>query len=197
MTRTGGRGGALIVVDMQNAFIDPARGAPVAGAAEVVRAVNARIEDAVREGRPIFYTRDIDPTGRAGKGGGHDERMHPDVSIRGTVVDKGPGHRGGFSGFVLASTALEGGNPGGGGLSRLAPLLHDAAVDEVEVVGVAADVCVASTAVDAVRLGYRATVDLDAAAFVHAHPRGDQAAIDDLRATGVHIDPKPPPRDRP
>lgn len=178
---------ALIVVDMQNAFLDPTHGAAVPGSDDVVRAVNIRVDHAARDGRPLFYTRDIDPTGRTA--GGHDARMHPDLSVRGPVVDKGPGHRGGFSGFVLASTALPDGRPGGGGLSRLAVLLKAAGVDHVEVVGVAADVCVAATAVDAVRLGYRASVDLDASAFVHAHPHGDQAAVDDLRAAGVRIEP--------
>ena len=177
---------ALIVVDMQNAFLDPTNGVPVSGSDDLVRAVNARVDRAVRDQRHIFYTRDVDPTGHLGDG--HDERMHPEVSIRGPVVDKGPGQRGGFSGFVLASTSLQDGRPGGGGLSPLAGLLCAAGVGHVEVVGVAADVCVSATAVDAVRLGYRASVNLDASAFVHAHPHGDQAAVDDLRAAGVHIE---------
>lgn len=58
---------------------------------------------------------------------------------------------------------------------------------EVIVVGIAADVCVASTAVDAVRLGYAATVDLGATAFVHAHPDGDAAAVTEPRAAGVRV----------
>src|SRR5699024_2714259 len=170
---------ALIVVDMQNAFIDPTKGAPVSGAAETVLAVNYCIEDAIREQRPIFYTRDIDPTGQPGKGG-HDDEMHPDVLIRGTVIDKGPGSHGEFSGFLLAAPKLTGGWPGRGGLSKLAPLLLKAAVHEVEVVGVAADVCVASTAADAVTLSYRVTVNLAASAFVHAHPSGNDAAVRDM-----------------
>lgn len=178
---------ALIVVDMQNAFITPTDGPGVTGAARVVAEVNRRVDAAAASGWPIFYTRDVDPTGRAAAGDGYNEAMHSEVRISGTVVDKGPGSRGGFSGFVLAATALAGGRPGGGGLSSLAGLLREAGVDDVVVVGLAADVCVASTAVDAVRLGYTAMIDLDATAFVHAHPDGDAAAVADLRAGGVRI----------
>lgn len=179
----------LIVVDMQNAFIAPSHGTGVPGAAEVIDMVNHRVAAAVAQGQPIFYTRDIDPTGHAATGNGYDEAMHPDVRISGPIVDKGPGSMGGFSGFVLAATALPNGQPGAGGLSALPQLLRQMQVEAVTVVGLAADVCVASTAVDAVRLGYTASVDLDATAFVHVHPGGDNATIAELIASGVRVTP--------
>lgn len=55
------------------------------------------------------------------------------------------------------------------------------------VVGIATDVCVAATARDAVRLGYPATVLVQAGAFVHAHPEGDRAALVQLRGAGVTV----------
>lgn len=177
----------LIVVDMQNAFIAPSDGAGVPGAERVIDEVNRRVTAAVAAGHPIFYTRDIDPTGRAANGNGYNEAIHSDVLISGPIVDKGPGSLGGFSGFVLAATALPHGQPGGGGLSALPQLLRQSRVDEVTVVGLAADVCVASTAVDAVRLGYAASIDLDATAFVHVHPRGDDAFVTELIDSGVRI----------
>lgn len=100
------------------------------------------------------------------------------------MVPKGPGRSGGFSGFVLAGQ----GPPGAGGLSPLAGHLRAAGVDAVVVVGLAADVCVSATAIDARRLGYTVTVPLTATAFVHAHPGGDDAAIAELRAAGVTVE---------
>lgn len=165
---------ALIVVDMQNLFAD--------GRPQVVEAVNRRVGDAVERGWPVFYTRDVAPTELpAGDPDGRTD-LHSGLDVRGTVVPKGPGMSGGFSGFVLAE---EDTGPGDGGLSSLAGLLRREGVANVEVVGIAADVCVAATARDAVRLGYQVSVPLAATAFVGAHPRGDQAALDDLAAAGV------------
>lgn len=181
---------ALIVVDMQNAFIEPSGGAAVAGAESVVRDVNRWVDRADQESWPIFYTRDVDPTGNSGRAAEHEAKLHPSVDVRGSVVDKGPGQDGGFSGFVLAATARRDRRPGGGGLSALAGSLRAARADEVVVIGLAADVCVSATAMDARRLGYPVTVDLAATAFVHAHPDGDQAAVAELRSAGFRILPE-------
>ncbi|NLU72678.1 cysteine hydrolase [Streptomyces sp. HNM0575] len=184
----GSPASALIVVDMQNGFIAPYRGAGVEGARSVLTAVNRWISHAHERSWPVFLTRDIDPFGSSGPGARHDVALHPGLDARGTVVDKGPGSRAGFSGFVLASTATEGpGAPGGGGLSELAGLLLREGVEDVVTVGLAADVCVSATALDARRLGYRVTLDLDATAFVHAHPDGDEAAVAALAGAGVTV----------
>jgi len=181
------RRSALVVVDMQNAFIDPGGALPVAHADDVVHAVNRRVAMAVREGHPVFYTRDIAPTEMpAGDPDGLTD-LYAGLDVRGHVVDKGPGRLGGFSGFVLSAIHSDGG-PGDGGLSRLGPLLREHRVEHVTVVGLAADVCVAATARDAHRLGYDVTIPLAATAFVHAHPRGDQAAVDELAAAGVVVE---------
>ncbi|HEY6738396.1 MAG TPA: isochorismatase family protein, partial [Actinopolymorphaceae bacterium] len=122
----------------------------------------------------------------------HQAELHPDLDVRGTVVPKGPGKDGGYSGFVLAAGSDPAGEPvrgtpGSGGLGPLAEQLRGARAEAVVVVGIAADVCVSATAMDARRLGYDVTMPLSAVAFVHAHPRGDDAAIADLRAAGVAI----------
>jgi nicotinamidase/pyrazinamidase len=109
------------------------------------------------------------------------------LDVRGTIVPKGPGRSGGFSGFVLLSSGLPDGKAGGGGLSALPGLLRDAEVDSVVVAGIATDVCVSATARDARRLGYPVTIPLPATAFVHAHPDGDDAALAELREAGVTI----------
>lgn len=174
---------ALIVVDMQNLFVD----AVGARGPAVLAGVNSEVADAVDRGRPVFYTRDFAPVELPeGDEEGRTE-LHPGLDVRGTVVLKGPGKHGGFSGFLHAP-ALEPGRPhGGGGLGMLAGLLRSAGVESVRVVGIAADVCVAATARDAMRLGYPATIPLDATAFVHTHPDGDDATVAELRADGVEV----------
>lgn len=76
-------------------------------------------------------------------------------------------------------------------MSELVGLLARADVGAVGVVGLAADVCVAATARDARRLGYRVAIPLGATAFVHAHPGGDEAALEDLRAAEVPVADEP------
>ncbi len=178
---------ALLVVDMQHGFIDPTDGDGVPGAASVLGAVTHWLVHANGNGWPVYLTRDVNPFGKSGPDADRDGGLHPNLAGRGTVVQKGPGSQAGFSGFVLASTAMPPGAPGGGGLSELARLLRSAGVEHLVVVGLAADVCVSATAIDARRLGYRVTVDLAATAFVHAHPDGDQAAVTALQQAGVDL----------
>jgi nicotinamidase/pyrazinamidase len=178
---------ALVVVDMQNAFIAPAHLPAIAGAEEVVYAVNECVADAVPRGWPIFYTKDVAPFEIPDGDPDHQTDLYPGLDVRGVVVPKGPGKHGGFSGFVLASPNAAQNAPGQGGISPLAGHLLQAEVDAVIVIGLAGDVCVAATARDARRLGYHVTVPLHATAFVHAHPKGDQAAVDDLRTAGIVV----------
>lgn len=174
---------ALIVVDMQNLFVD----AVGAEYPNVLAAVNEHVALATEHGWPIYYTRDYAPEELPDPDPQRRAELHPALDVRGTVVTKGPGKRGGFSGFLHSPDEDPEQTPGAGGLSSLAGLLRDADVQEVTVVGIATDVCVAATARDALRLGYRTTIALAATAFVHAHPDGDRAALHDLAAAGVHL----------
>jgi nicotinamidase/pyrazinamidase len=177
---------ALVVVDMQNAFI--ADGAPlhIDHAPDVVHAVNAWVGWAADHGWPVFYTRDIEPTDLPDGDPQRLTDLYGRLDVRGEVVEKGPGRLGGFSGFVLSAVHAAGG-PGDGGLSRLATALAEHHVEHIVVVGLAADVCVAATARDARRLGYQVSLPLEATAFVHAHPSGDNAAIAELAGAGVVV----------
>lgn len=173
---------ALVVVDMQNLFVD----AVGPHGPRVVTEVNALVGAVADAGGTVLYTRDVDPV--PGTAGTPRAELHADLRVRGPVVAKGPGARGGFSGFGLAPP---GAPPGGGGLGALAGHLRAAAAEHVVVVGIAADVCVSATAMDARRLGYPVTMPLRATAFVGAHPGGDEAALQELRAAGVAIDATP------
>ncbi|WP_207123044.1 cysteine hydrolase family protein [Actinocatenispora comari] len=179
---TAPTGTALIVVDMQNAFVARSAAPETRNGRPLVAEVNARINNAIERGWPIFYTRDIGPWQLPPGDPDGQTVLFPGLQMHGDVVPKGPGKTGGMSGFVLHRNG-----PGSGGLSDLAARLNATSVDAVVVVGIAADVCVAATAHDALRLGYRVTVDLGASAFVHAHPDGDQAAIADLVDAGILI----------
>ncbi|HLR44879.1 MAG TPA: isochorismatase family cysteine hydrolase [Brevibacterium sp.] len=167
---------ALIVVDMQRLFVDLAGDEGPA----VLDAVNARIADTAATGGAVFFTRDIQPTPNPLDDPSF--TLHPELRISGPIIDKGPGKNGGFSGFVLSDPD---GNLGDGGLSTLAGRLRQERITRVSVVGIAADVCVSATAVDAIRLGYPTDVPLAATAFVHAHPDGDEAAVAHMRSVGV------------
>lgn len=171
---------ALIVVDVQNAFVD-ALGAE--DGARVVKAVDELVTEWAAYDRPIFYTRDIAPFEMTADDLARQTALHPDLVIEGTVVEKGPGKRGNFSAFLLDPAE----SAGAGGLSTLAPALRDSGATTVTVVGIAADVCVSATARDAVRLGYPTSVMLEATGFVHAHPGGDEQAVTELRAAGVEV----------
>ncbi|MGA6161856.1 cysteine hydrolase family protein [Amycolatopsis magusensis] len=176
---------ALIVVDMQNLFVEFAGPAGPGVLAEV----NRYVAEAAGRGAPVFYTRDYapvdlpegDPEGRLA--------LHPGLDVRGTVVDKGPGKRGGFSGFLLAPVLEPQEGHGGGGLGPLTGLLARTGARSVTVVGIATDICVAATARDAVRLGYQVTVPLGATAYANPVTGGEHPVLGELRAAGVTLSP--------
>ncbi|WP_299357866.1 bifunctional nicotinamidase/pyrazinamidase [uncultured Paracoccus sp.] len=68
----------------------------------------------------------------------------------------------------------------------LAGYLRDRAVDELSFVGLAQDFCVAWSAMDAARLGFRATVIEDATRAIDLDGSLAQAR-DDMRAAGVRL----------
>lgn len=173
---------ALIVVDMQNAFTAPTAAWPWTAPTESRAPSTPGSTEPSATAGPSSTPGDIAPTELPAGDPDKQTDLDPGVRVRGTVVPKGPGQQGGFSGFVLTRDA-----PGAGGLSALPALLREAQVASVVVIGLAADVCVAATAQDARRLGYHVTVALDATAFVHANPDGDAAALDELRNAGITI----------
>ncbi|GAA1980698.1 isochorismatase family cysteine hydrolase [Amycolatopsis minnesotensis] len=173
---------ALIVVDVQNLFVAVTGDEGLAA----VAAINEYVAKAVANEWPVYYLRDYRPDADTDPHG-DDTLLHPALDVRGTVVEKGPGHRGALSGFLRLPTDMKGPELGAGGLSQLAEHLARDGVMALVVTGIATDVCVSATAVDAVRLGYEVTVPLSACAPVHAHPDGDDAAVEALREAGVTV----------
>ena len=153
---------ALIVVDLQNDFADPAGGLSVAGGSRIVPRINTEIEAAKAAGAGIFYTQDWHPesTPHFAKDGGiwpvhcvadtWGAELHPDLIVDGPIVRKGANGEDGYSGFTMRdpttgetkSTELEG-------------LVRERSITRLFVCGLATDYCVNATAIDANGSGSR------------------------------------------
>ena len=69
----------------------------------------------------------------------------------------------------------------------LAAILRDRGVEEVTVVGLATDYCVKETAADALREGFRVTIDREGVRGIDVEPGDSERALDDLRAAGAEL----------
>lgn len=174
---------ALIVVDVQNDFADPAGSLFVKGAADVVRMVNGEVRRAAEAGAFVVYTQDWHPesTAHFAKDGGiwpvhcvggtWGADFHPELTVAGPSVKKGANGEDGYSGFTMK-------DPTTGAMmsTELEALLRAKGTDKVVVVGLATDYCVSATALDAARLGFGTEVLQDAIAAVNlAEGDGDRA----------------------
>lgn len=185
---------ALVVVDVQNDFTDPAGSLAVADAPAILPEVNARIAACRAAGGLVVYTQDWHPerTPHFDTDGGpwpvHCVRdtwgaaLHPDLDADGPVVRKGVDGGDGYSGFSVR-------DPVSGDVTRteLGTLLEAHGTTRVVVVGLAGDVCVAATAEDAAALGYMTVVPLAATRMVELHAGDGERAVDRLRAAGIEV----------
>jgi nicotinamidase/pyrazinamidase len=184
---------ALLVVDVQNDFADPAGGLYVTGGEDVVDPVNVEVAAAKNGGATIVYTQDWHPesTPHFEKDGGiwpvhcvggtWGAELYPNLIVHGPVVRKGTGGEDGYSGFSVrdpisgAATATQ--------LQSLIP----PEVQRLVVVGLAGDYCVKETALDGIRLGYEVSTPLELTRFVNLAPGDDERTIEELRAAGVTV----------
>ena len=183
---------ALVVVDLQNDFADPAGSLSVRGGAEIVPLVNAEVERALAAGAAVVYTQDWHPahTPHFAQDGGiwpvhcvadtWGAELCPELSVRGPIVRKGTHGEDGYSGFSMRNPA--------GGLptpTELDATLTKAGVERLVVCGLATDYCVKATALDGVRLGYETAVLLDGIRAVDLEAGDGARAIDEMAAAGV------------
>ncbi|SDQ73034.1 isochorismatase family protein [Quadrisphaera sp. DSM 44207] len=189
-------GTALVVVDVQVDFADPAGGLYVAGGEDVVPLVNAEVDAAVAAGSPVVFTQDWHPehTPHFAQDGGtwpvHCVAGTPGAELApglrvpegASRVRKGTGTEDGYSGFSEVDLAS-----GRTDATRLGALLQEAGVRRLVVVGLAGDHCVRATALDGARLGYDVTVPLAVTRFVALRPEDPQRARADMAAAGVHL----------
>jgi nicotinamidase/pyrazinamidase len=186
---------ALVVVDVQNDFADPAGSLSVEGGLEVVRAVNAEVDRATAAGAPVLYTQDWHPqdTPHFAKDGGTwpvhcvqdtwGAALHPDLRVAGEVVRKGEHGEDGYSGFSMKDPVTGEVVP-----TRLAALLRDAGASELVVVGLATDYCVRATALEGREQGWPVTVPWAAVAAVDVTPGDGERTREELRAAGVTVE---------
>ncbi len=189
---------ALLVVDVQNDFADPDGGLYVDGGDAVVPLVNEQIAAARAAGSPVIYTQDWHPaeTPHFAKDGGTwpvhcvadtwGAEFHPrlDVPSDAPIVRKGVDGGDGYSGFSVRDPVS-----GETSSTRLGGLLEQAGVERVVVTGLAGDVCVKETALDAARLSLATTVPLATTRMVELETGDGERAIEALRAAGVAVVP--------
>jgi nicotinamidase/pyrazinamidase len=187
---------ALIVVDVQNDFADPAGSLSVAGGADVIPAIDGEIAKATVAGGLVVFTQDWHPkvTPHFAKDGGpwpvhcvahtwgaalHPDLVAPEVAPH---VRKGVNGEDGYSGFTMRHPTTGQEIP-----TELDALLRDGGIERVVIVGLATDYCVKATALDAARLGYRTSLLTDAIAAVEIEPGDGARAIDEMAAAGVDL----------
>ncbi len=185
---------ALVVVDVQNDFANPAGGLSVRGGDQIVSLVNAEIAAAQAAGGSVAYTQDWHPesTPHFARDGGtwpvHCVRdtwgaqLHPDLVIAGPVVRKGQHGEDGYSGFTMADPLTRETRP-----TELEALLRERGVGRVVVCGLATDYCVKATALDAAALGFETFLVADATAAVDLQPEDGARAIEAMHAAGVTV----------
>lgn len=187
-------GTALLIVDVQNDFADPAGSLSVKGGDAIIPILNAEIRRATEAGVPVLYTQDWHPpdTPHFAKDGGiwpvHCVRdtwgaeLHPDLVVAGPTVRKGVDGQDGYSGFSVRDP-----RSGARQDTQLEPMLRERNIDHVVVAGLATDYCVEATAHDAAALGFTATVLTDAIAAVDLNPGDGERALAELRSAGVEL----------
>ena len=175
---------ALLIIDFQNDF--------TSGGALAVPdgdAIAGRVNDLIDSGEfdLVVATRDWHPAnhGSFAEQGGpwpphcvqgtpgaelHDSLDRAKVDV---IVDAGyEPNLEGYSGFEETD---------------LAEVLRKHGVDEVTVVGLATDYCVRHTAADALREGFRVTVDRAGVRGIDVEPGDSERALEDLRSAGATV----------
>ena len=185
---------ALLVVDVQNDFADPGGGLYVAGGEQVVPVASREAAAAAEAGAVIVTTQDWHPqdTPHFVTGGGAwpvhcvadtwGAELHPDLQAPGEQVRKGTGGEDGYSGFTVRDPETGEGTP-----TALERLLREREVEKVVVVGIATDVCVKETVLDAVRLGFTTTVLSEGVRAVEREPGDGERALREMAEAGATV----------
>jgi nicotinamidase/pyrazinamidase len=187
---------ALVVVDLQNDFADPAGGLSVAGGEAIVPIVNEAVRAALAADALVVATQDWHPesTPHFAKDGGAwpvhcvggtwGAELHPtfELPIDAARVRKGTNGEDGYSGFTMRDPSTEEETP-----TELEDLLRERGIERVVVCGLATDYCVKATALDAVRLGFEVIVLGGAVAPVNIAPDDGDRALTEMTEAGVTL----------
>ncbi|CAO5168320.1 nicotinamidase/pyrazinamidase [Frankia sp. AiPs1] len=185
---------ALLVVDVQNDFADPAGSLYVAGGEQLVTGINEQVAAAHAAGSPVFYSQDWHPaeTPHFVTGGGvwpphcvagtPGAAFHPDLVVDGEVIRKGVDGADGYSAFSVRDP-----RSGARQATMLGERLAQLEVTTLVVVGLAGDHCVRASALDARSLGLTVVLPLALTRFVNLQPGDDDRAVDVMREAGVLV----------
>jgi nicotinamidase/pyrazinamidase len=185
---------ALVVVDVQNDFADPAGSLYVRGGEDVAFRVNDEIQLALTDGALVVYTQDWHPpsTPHFAKDGGvwpvhcvagtWGAELHHGLLVAGPRVRKGSNGEDGYSGFTMRDPVSGDDRP-----TELAALLSDRDVTRVVVGGLATDYCVLGTVLDARRLGFETLVLTEAVAAVDLTPGDGAGALAQMAEAGAQL----------
>jgi nicotinamidase/pyrazinamidase len=185
---------ALIVVDVQNDFADPAGSLAVGRAGRIMPRINGEVAAAREAGATVVYTQDWHPesTPHFAKDGGiwpvhcvadtWGAELHPDLVIDGEIIRKGSNGEDGYSGFTMRDPVSGAAIP-----TPLEGMLRERHVSRVVICGLATDYCVNATALDARRLGFETQVLMNAVAAVNLQPGDDQKALTAMADAGAEL----------
>jgi nicotinamidase/pyrazinamidase len=185
---------ALVVVDVQNDFADPAGSLYVAGGETIVPLIDAEIERARAAGAFVVYSQDWHPpsTPHFAKDGGiwpvHCVRetwgaaLHPGLTVAGPVVRKGTGGEDGYSAFSVRDPLS-----GDTSATTLDADLRAHGVERLVLCGLATDYCVVETTADARERGYDVDVLTDMIRAVDLEPGDGDRAVQRMRDAGANV----------
>lgn len=187
---------ALVVVDLQNDFADPAGSLSVEGGEAIVPRVNQALREALDARALVVATQDWHPqsTPHFEKDGGvwpvhcvagtWGAELHPAFELAADAprVRKGSNGEDGYSGFTMRDPSSGEETP-----TELERMLRARGVERVVVCGLATDYCVKATALDAVRLGFDTSLLVDAVAAVNVDRDDGERALSAMRDAGVAL----------
>jgi nicotinamidase/pyrazinamidase len=185
---------ALVVVDVQNDFADPAGSLSVRGGDEVPAFVNTELAAARAAGALVVFTQDWHPAETPHfvtsggvwpvhcVGGTWGAELHPalDAAPSEAHIRKGTGGEDGYSGFTMADPVT-----GEKAATGLEAILRQVGTRRVVVAGLATDYCVKATALDAAALGFETVVLREGIRAVDLAPGDGDRAIAEMHAAGV------------
>lgn len=187
---------ALLVIDVQNDFADPKGNLYVPGGDVIVSTINEAIDTARAAGAGVVYTQDWHPetTPHFEKDGGTwpvhcvggtwGAEFHPDLEVveDAPVVRKGTDGGDGYSGFSVRDPAS-----GAEDATELERILRERGVERVVVCGLAQDVCVRATVLDAVDKGFDTTLLAGATRPVDLQPGDGARAVAEMVEAGASV----------
>ena len=189
-------GMALIVVDVQNDFADPAGRLSVAGGDGIVPAVSREAQAASEAGAIVVATQDWHPesTPHFAKDGGiwpvhcvggtWGAELHPAFELPPDAprIRKGMNGEDGYCAFYMRDPVT-----GEEIATELIQMLRERGIERVLVCGLATDYCVRETAIDSIGLGYETSLLADAVAAVNLQPDDGEKALGEMTEAGVTL----------